>query len=111
VVEVDPAGEPGRAVVGELVETGGVITVRVAGEVDVSSEGRLRGRLDEALQRSPARLVIDASDLTFMDSSGLAALIGAARQVPVELRSPTAPIRRLITLAGLAGTLALSPEA
>jgi anti-anti-sigma factor len=104
-------GRPTRAVVEEVGDADGAITMRIAGEIDVSNEAHVRQRLQQALDRSPAKLVIDAGELTFMDSSGLAALVIAARQArALQMRNATPAIRRLIAIAGLSQILGLDAD-
>src|SRR5260370_31520674 len=53
--------------------------VAVAGEVDIGTVTRLRERLFE-LAASGRTLVVDLDQVSFIDSAGLAALVGAARR-------------------------------
>jgi anti-sigma B factor antagonist len=62
--------------------------VAVHGEVDLRSARGFRAALDEAAQDGKPRLIVDMSEVPFMDSSGLAALIGAQK----ALRERTALI-------------------
>src|SRR3954471_13555472 len=49
----------------------------VAGELDLSNSTELRKRVHRAVRDGRTRVVIDLTDLTHMDSSGMAALIDA----------------------------------
>ena len=51
----------------------------VAGEIDISTVSRLRERLFERAASS-RHLVIDLDQVTFIDSAGLSALVGAANR-------------------------------
>jgi len=90
--------------------------VRLAGELDVSTEDRLRAAIGSALDHSPELLVVDLSALGFMDCSGLAVLVWAhqrlaeqARQLLITGAQPV--VQRLIRLSGLDTYLRLStPE-
>ncbi|MBA2609944.1 MAG: STAS domain-containing protein [Actinobacteria bacterium] len=53
--------------------------VAVAGEVDVSTEAILREALVGLVERGAKDLVVDLADVTFLDSSGLRALIEVIR--------------------------------
>src|SRR5918998_6795406 len=77
-------------------ETGGTL-LRVGGELDLVSEPQLNDALDNAAGR-PIR--IDLSELTFMDSTGLRALLGAARaHEQLTLGGELQPaVRRLLEL-------------
>jgi len=63
----------------EIRRVRGYIVVAVAGEVDIATVTRLRERLFE-LAASGRTLVVDLDQVSFIDSAGLAALVGAARR-------------------------------
>lgn len=52
------------------------LRVRLSGELDVAAAAPVRQRLIEAIDRCRA-IVLDLSDVSFIDSTGLAALVGA----------------------------------
>jgi anti-sigma B factor antagonist len=54
-------------------------TVTLAGSLDEHSSASFRDCVDEALGANPTFVVIDARGLTFVDASGLAALVRARR--------------------------------
>ena len=56
-------------------------TVTLSGEIDLMAQPQLQSCLAEALTARPAQIVIDMTDLTFIDSSGLAALVFAHQQL------------------------------
>jgi anti-anti-sigma factor len=90
-------------------ETGEAL-LRVSGELDLSNATLLRDALDTSLAADPPRLVLEVGDLTFMDSSGLAVLLQAARRVDlVILRNPRDVIRRLVDTTGVASVLKMEP--
>jgi anti-sigma B factor antagonist len=53
--------------------------VQIYGDVDLKTARSFRHALDEAAQDGKKRLIVDMSEVPFMDSSGLAALIGAQK--------------------------------
>lgn len=57
----------------------GYAIVTVAGEIDIASVTRLREQLVE-LAASGRPLVADLDQVTFIDSAGLSALVGAAKR-------------------------------
>ena len=84
--------------------------IAVTGDLDISSVGRLRAAVDELAAERPQELTFDMSGLRFMDSAGIAVLLGAAGKVPtVRLRNPTAAVRRVIELTGLTEVLRVEP--
>lgn len=88
------------------------IVVRVAGEVDLVTAAQLDDELTdvEAQPAPPARLVLDLTEVTFLASVGLAALIDhdrRCREAGIELRivAGNRTVSRSISLIGLAATL------
>jgi anti-sigma B factor antagonist len=77
----------------------------VNGEIDVSTAGALSERLDWLAGKNPQRLVIDLAGVSFMDSSGLNALVlirnALLPDCTVVIRSPRPRIRHLFTITGL----------
>lgn len=55
----------------------GVTIVRLAREIDIATAEPLRDELLSTLNREGVHLVVDALDVTFMDSSGVNALVRA----------------------------------
>ena len=82
-------------------EDAAVSVVRVRGEIDVVSAPQLGTAIDATLANAPSALVIDLSQVPFMDSSGIAVLIRATRHVEVRLRDPSPATRRVIEASGL----------
>lgn len=80
--------------------------VRLPAEVDLATAPELRDQMLAALNRDGAHLVVDALDVTFMDSSGVNALVRARERAAtlggslhVVTRSPT--VRRVLQITGL----------
>jgi anti-anti-sigma factor len=60
----------------------GTQVIGLTGELDVATVHRFNAALHQALEGGDSTLVVaDLSHLTFMDSSGLAAMLGALREV------------------------------
>ena len=84
----------------------GVVTVRLHGEVDVQNVGQVRVCLAEALEDHPAAIVVDLSALSFIDSTGLGAIVFGfqhARDAGVgfQLARPSQAVRQILVLSGL----------
>src|SRR3954451_14949754 len=58
----------------------GVSEIRVTGELDVYTSPVLRQRLREMIGHGSTRVVVNLSELTFIDSTGLGVLVGAFRR-------------------------------
>jgi anti-sigma B factor antagonist len=59
-----------------LDQSGETPVVRVVGEVDIATAPVLRARLEQ-LPAPTRRVVVDLSEVTFLDSTGLSVLVGA----------------------------------
>lgn len=88
----------------ELADASQAPTVKLIGELDLSSVEELEAVIEPLLARAPDHFIFDMSELRFMDSTGLAVLLAVKDKVAVvELRSPSATFRKLIQLTGLTG--------
>lgn len=58
--------------------TGGIVVLRVVGDVDLGSDAVLRHALDAALDHHPRHLVVDLSELRFCSVRGMGMLVAAA---------------------------------
>lgn len=58
-----------------------VVIAQVAGELDIAGAGSTGESIVEAVPTSAPGLVVDFSELEFIDSSGVAMLFGLARQL------------------------------
>ena len=88
-----------------LVPTPEAMVVAVRGEVDISTVPRLNELLTEALDKS-STVVVDLTNLDFLDSSGIAALVRAQERASTELaalvlRSPNRAVRRVLSISGV----------
>ena len=83
------------------------LTIALSGEIDHHGAREMMTQLDQAIaERLPARLVLDLSGVTFMDSSGIAVLLRALRQMERtggSLRAANIPAqaRRVLDAAGV----------
>ncbi len=83
--------------------------VRLTGEWDVTASDQLRDLLADRVRTGARNLVVDLSDVAFLDLACLYALIEGARMAEradgtLQLTSPQSVIVRLISLLG-AGSL------
>ncbi len=84
--------------------------IRLEGDLDISSVDGLRGAVEAVTASRPESLTFDVSALRFLDSAGIAVLLGAAREVPrVKLLAPTVAVRRVVELTGLTEVLVVEP--
>lgn len=59
----------------------GVLVVRVAGEVDLSTTPAVVDRIRSALHRGDRRVVLDCEGVTFLDSKMIEAILGGAKRL------------------------------
>jgi anti-anti-sigma factor len=82
---------------------GGFLVVRLGGELDLAGVTELAAQIDELLAREPQPLLLDLSDVSFCDSSGIAVLIRLANHFGhIRVRAAAAGVRRVIEVLGLA---------
>ena len=82
------------------------VTVALHGEVDVATVDQVRVALTDALAAKPRTIVVDLSDLSFIDSTGLGALIFGYQRCRDEdiifrLARPSRGVHQLLALSGL----------
>ena len=90
--------------------------VRPRGEVDLASVGLVAQRLDDARAAGATAIVLDLSETTFIDSSGLHLALGWHERARRErfgfaLTPGPGPVRRAIEAVGLGAVLTFVSEA
>jgi len=89
-----------------LDRTADTATVRLHGEVDVLNVDQVRVCLAEALESRPSTIVVDLTELSFIDSTGLGAIIfgfqrARDQDVGFRLAHPSRGVRQVLVLSGL----------
>jgi anti-sigma B factor antagonist len=80
------------------------VTIRLIGELDIATADGFLAKSDELLAEGYERLVLDLRELTFMDSTGLRAIVTLHRTAAsAVLRIVDGPdhVQRLFTITGL----------
>ncbi len=91
----------------------GTTTVTVLGEIDLANAEELAAGVRDAVAESPALVRVDLHGATFIDSTGLGALIEGYR-VATEagirflVVKPTPTFRRVLTVTGLCDLFGLA---
>jgi anti-anti-sigma factor len=93
-------------------QVGQRVVLGAAGEIDLITAHRLEAAADDALDKGARDLWIDLSDVEFIDSSGIHALLQIRGRVEALNRRlavicPLGPIRRAFELTGLDEALPL----
>lgn len=82
---------------------GAQVIVRVSGEVELPNVDKLRKAIESAAMASPKGFVIDMTDVHYIDSAGISALVFAYRRIcpsggRLALVIANTNVRRIITL-------------
>jgi anti-anti-sigma factor len=86
---------------------GSTAVLRLKGELDLATAEQLRGSIRTVLkEHDPHRLLLDMTDLSFADSSGLAVMVWAHKQLAardrqLRLHHPQRNVRRILSITGL----------
>jgi anti-sigma B factor antagonist len=93
----------------------GVELLLVGGELDIATAPRLLNALNGAVQEALRSLVVDISQVDFMDSTGLALLINAHRRLTRRRKGfavvcPPGPLWRVFEITDMVDTLHVCPD-
>jgi anti-sigma B factor antagonist len=93
---------------------GDTITVSLHGEVDVLVVDQVRIALSEAIAERPRQIVVDLAGLSFIDSTGLGALIFGFQRardqgLGFRLARPSRGVHQILVLSGLLEVVELTP--
>ena len=85
--------------------------LRPSGELDLATADRFRREVQSVLAEHPDCLVVDMTDVSFLDSSGIAVLASAYkaqrdREAELHVVNPQAIVQRALELVGLAMLIA-----
>jgi anti-anti-sigma factor len=92
----------------------GVKLIALRGELDFDDAPRLGRVLEELRAEGERKLVIDLSELTFIDSSGISVLVSAARsaataQAAFVVAAPTPNVQRVFDIVNLSELVVVEP--
>ena len=87
----------------------------LGGSLDIATSPSLRATLMEAADRAKHEIVVDLTQLDFLDSTGLGALIGAHKRAAehggsVRLVAQEGQILRLLRITGLLDVFSVYPN-
>lgn len=102
--------EPPTVQIDTHLDLAGAQVVVLSGELDSSSADSLKERLASIALQPAQQLIFDLTGLRFMDSAGIAVLIGAATKVhSVSICHPSPIIRRVLMTTGLDNVFSIEP--
>jgi anti-sigma B factor antagonist len=84
----------------------GDTVLRAAGELDVNTAPELREQLARLINDGVRRIVVDLTDVSFVDSTALSVLVSALKRLrqadgDLALASPNPSVRRVFEITGL----------
>lgn len=84
-----------------------VLEVKLRGEIDHHNAVNVRSDIDGLIfDLRPKKVVLDLSEISFMDSSGLGLIMGRYALIKdlggtLSLRAPTVAVMKILSLAGM----------
>jgi len=80
--------------------------LRVSGEVDIQTSPYLESELMKVLDQGALSVIMDLSEVTFLDSTGLSVLVAGLKRCQsaggeLHLRSPRQNVLRVLEITGL----------
>ena len=99
----------------EVQPEGDSVVLRLHGELDMATSPALDRALTAAFDGAGSSVVVDLARLTFMDSTGIAVLLGARRRADeigrsLVVRSPRRPVLKAFRLTGVDQILSIDPD-
>lgn len=85
--------------------TGETVTVMLRGELDVTIEGFLKGRLSRIRELRPGRLVFEMAQVTHLDCASARLIAGTGDWLPAGVKPvvsrPSPVVRRVLQASGI----------
>jgi anti-anti-sigma factor len=102
---------PNPPLIVEPVTTAEGMALRVRGDLDMVSAAQLRDAISIFSDGRDGPVVLDVADVSFIDSSGINALVGARQGLVatgrgLELHGMSPSVRRVLELSGVIGHFA-----
>ena len=99
----------------EIVEHNQVIKVKVRGEIDVYTAPKLREVLFPLAEKEQINLIVNLSDVIYMDSTGLGVFVGVFKNIrsnngKFQLEGLSGRIKRLFEITGLAEIMDINSQ-
>jgi anti-sigma B factor antagonist len=92
----------------------GMNVFELTGSMDIATSPTVRAALTEASERGDHKIIVDLSNVDFLDSTGLGALLGAQKRAKeydgdVRLVAQEGQILRLLRITGLMKIFSVYP--
>ena len=76
-------------------------TIKVTGEIDISNADSLRNAIDLALEQPTEAVELDFAQVSYIDSTGIGVLVGAAHDKRFGCVNVQPPVMRVVQLLGV----------
>lgn len=98
-----------------VIDEAPTVVITIAGELDMDSAPQLMDAAADVLASRPPAIALEASGITFVDSSGLQAILKLSQAstregVTCAVRNPSATLVRLLALTGISGVLTVESD-
>lgn len=99
----------------DVKETNCLVEVKVGGEIDAYTAPRLRETLFPLTEKESVTMLIDLSDVNYMDSTGLGVFVGVFKNIRTnngqfQLRGLSDRLKRLFEITGLADIMDINSQ-
>lgn len=106
------AAAAARISVAQEEREGGVTVLAITGDLDVATGPQLRDTLIQVMDQGKYRLVLDLTEVPFLDSLGLGVIVGVVHRLrphdgALALACARPPVTRALKISGLTGILAV----
>jgi anti-sigma B factor antagonist len=96
-------------------EPGGAAVIVLAGEVDLYTAPRFKDALFQAIDEGAPFVIIDLTEVSFIDSTGLGVLVSGGRRLQqsagaLAIGCPDERIRRILEITGLDTVFGVYPS-
>lgn len=92
---------------------GRTVVISAAGVVDMLTSPQLETSIATSLQKNPKAIIVDLTDVDFLASAGMGALVAARDELPVEIQFAVVAdgpaTSRPLKLVGIADVVGLHP--
>jgi len=88
-----------------------ILIVKLSGDIDISVADTLRSQIDgEYVQQGARHLLLDLSEVEFMDSTGLGLILGRYKKVAMTggrtyIVRPRARVKQLLEMSGVSNLI------
>ncbi|MBS4178606.1 anti-sigma factor antagonist [Lederbergia citrea] len=99
----------------EIAEKEQELNVKLSGEIDAYTAPKVREELFSGIETPGTKMIVDLSDVSYMDSTGLGVFVGLFKELKANdgqlvLTGMTDRLHRLFDITGLADVMDINTE-